>query len=800
MRLFITYLFALISISLNAQVLTIKDKLTRQAVTTAFIRVNDSVKAIPADGKGQIPLQGISQRSISIHSPGYKPLSLTLGEIREQQFLVFLEESHFSLDDVVISASRWNQSKREVPNKILTISKNEIIFQNPQTTADLLGQSGEVYIQKSQMSGGSPMIRGFATNRVLLTVDGVRMNTAIFRSGNLQNVIAMDALATENVEVLFGPGSVIYGSDAIGGVMNFNTLSANTSGTGEILFTGNAVSRYSTANSEKTAHVDFNIGLKKWAFATSVTYSDYGDLKMGSHGPAEYLRPEYSEVINGVDTRVNNGDPEKQVPTAFNQINVMEKIRFSPDENWNFNYGLHYSTSSDNPRYDNLLRYRSGNLRSSEWYYGPQKWLMNNLNVSHTQQRTLYDKMRIGLSHQFFEESRHDRNFGNNLRTNNIEKVNAFSLNGDFEKLLDKKNTITYGAEVIYNKVNSYGSRQDITDGSEANGAPRYPNNSNWGSYAAFLTYRHTASEKLNLQFGARYNHYTLNAEFNDEFYPFPFTEAKVNQGALTASAGIVYNPVLSWQFTANLATGFRSPNIDDIGKVFESTPGSVVVPNPALKSEYAYNGDVGISKTFSDRLKINVTGYYTYLQNALVRRDFTLNGSGTIIYDGEESQVQAIQNAAYAYVLGLQTGVEIKLPAGFEIDSRFNYQEGKEELDNGEKAPLRHAAPWFGTSHLTYTLSKFKADVYGVYSGKVSFANLAPSEREKAYMYATDSNGDPYTPSFFTLNFKALYQLSNNLMISAGVENITDKRYRPYSSGVVSSGRNFIVSLRASI
>ncbi|WP_407430605.1 TonB-dependent receptor plug domain-containing protein [Arcticibacter sp.] len=799
MRLFTTCLFALISLSLEAQVLTIKDKLTRQPVTTALIRVSNSEKAISADARGQVTIADIDRKSISIHSPGYRTLKLTGSQVAEQQFLVYLDESEFSLDDVVISASRWNQSKRDVPNKISTITKTEIVFQNPQTTADLLGQSGEVYIQKSQMSGGSPMIRGFATNRVLLTVDGVRMNNAIFRSGNLQNVISMDALATENVEVLFGPGSVMYGSDAIGGVMNFSTLSANNSGSGEVIFTGNALTRYSTANSEKTGHVDFNIGLKKWGFVTSVTYSDYGDLKMGSHGPAEYLRPEYAEVINGIDTRVTNGDPEKQVPTAFNQINLMEKIRFIPNENWTFNYGIHYSASSDNPRYDNLLRYRNGNLRSSEWYYGPQEWLMNNFSVTNTEQHRLYDNMRIGLSHQFFKESRHDRNFSNAFRTNNIEKVNAFALNIDFEKSIDEKNTITYGAEIIYNQVNSYGSRQNITDGTAENSVSRYPDDSSWGSYAAFITYKHKTSKKLHLQFGARYNHFKLDAEFNDDFLPFPFTNAQVNQGALTASAGLVYNPALSWQITTNLATGFRSPNIDDIGKVFESTPGSVVVPNPGLKSEYAYNIDAGVAKTFGDRVKIDATGYYTYLQDALVRRDFTLNGAGTIIYDGEESQVQAIQNAAYAYVFGVQAGVEIKLRAGFGLNSRFNYQKGKEELDNGDQAPLRHTAPWFGTSHLTYTWSKFKADIYAQYSGEVSFANLAPSEREKTYMYAIDADGNPYTPSFLTLNFKVLYQLTNNLMVNTGMENVTDRRYRPYSSGIVSAGRNLIISLRAS-
>src|SRR5690606_22275722 len=94
----------------------------------------------------------------------------------------------------------------------------------PQTAADMLAGSGEVFVQKSQLGGGSPMIRGFATNRLLYAVDGVRMNTAIFRAGNLQNVINLDPFATESVEVIFGPGSVMYGRDAIGGVMSFQTL------------------------------------------------------------------------------------------------------------------------------------------------------------------------------------------------------------------------------------------------------------------------------------------------------------------------------------------------------------------------------------------------------------------------------------------------------------------------------------------------------------------------------------------------------------------------------------------------
>jgi len=790
----------LLAASSQAQVLTIQDQVTHQPLQMVTILSKRPQLAAITDAKGQAAIAAFQEAdSIYIHYVGYQNEVYTYAQLRKKQFKLFLAESNISLDAIVISATRWQQEKRDVPNRILTISPKEIMLQNPQTAADLLGQSGEVFIQKSQLGGGSPMIRGFATNRVLLTVDGVRMNTSIFRSGNLQNVISLDPFAIERTEVLFGPGSVIYGSDAIAGVMSFYTISPQLSSDKKAQINGNAVGRWSSANAEKTGHFDISIGLKKWAFVTSATYTDFDDLKMGSNGPEEYLRPTYVETIYGLDEIVPNPDPLVQVPTGYNQFNLMQKIRFKPHVNWDINYGLHYSTTSDNPRYDRLIRQRGENLRSAEWYYGPQVWMMNNLSATHTAEKKAYDKLSLNLAQQFFKESRHDRDFENAIRFNRTEKVNAFSATLDLEKSLGEKHNLFYGAEVIYNKVNSTGKDEDISTGSIVPGPARYPDGAEWSSYAAFLTYRYKASEKLAIQTGARYNHFLLNAAFDNTFYAFPFTSANINAGALTGSAGVVYNPSPTLQLSTNLSTGFRSPNVDDVGKVFDSSPGSVVIPNPDLKSEYAYNVDVSVAKTFGDVLKVDATAFYTYLDDALVRRDFTLNGQDSINYAGELSQVQAMQNAAHANVWGVQAGAEVKLPAGFGLSGRFNYQKGEEELEDGSRAPLRHASPIFGATHFTYTRNRFKADVYAVYNGEVSNARLAPEEQEKDYMYAIDENGNPYSPSWTTLNFKALYQLTDYLMVNAGVENITDQRYRPYSSGIVAPGRNFILSLRAS-
>lgn len=653
-------------------------------------------------------------------------------------------------------------------------------------------------MQKSQQGGGSPMIRGFATNRLLYAIDGVRMNTAIFRGGNIQNVISLDPFATEQTEVVFGPGSVMYGSDAIGGVMSFQTLTPQFSATSKSKISGNAVSRFSSANNEKTGHFDVNVGWKNWATITSFSSNDFGDLRMGSHGPDEYLRPFYVQRQNGTDVVVTNSDPLVQKPTAYSQINLMQKVRFKPNEKWDFQYGLHFSETSSYSRYDRHIRYTNAGLpRYGEFNYGPQKWIMNNLNITHQSKTKLFDEMAFRFAYQFFEESRMSRNINNPNREIRTEKVHAYSINADFSKATTAKNNILYGVEYVFNDVISTGINQNIVAGTNQDGPSRYPQ-ATWQSLGVYLNNQYKVSDKTKIQTGLRYNVFILNADFDTTFYPFPFTSATINNGSLTGSAGFVFRPNNQWIISSNVATAFRSPNVDDVGKVFDSEPGSVVIPNPDLEAEYAYNLDLNIAKQIGKYVKIDFSTYYTLLDNALVRRDFTLNGASQIMYDGELSQVQAIQNAAKANVYGIQAGVEVKMPSGFRFSTDLNFQKGEEELDNGDKSPSRHAAPFFGVSRVGYANSKLDVEFNLQFSDEVAFDDLAEEEKGKKEIYAIDGNGNPYSPSWYTLNLKSMYKLNENFTLTAGIENITDQRYRPYSSGIVSPGKNFILALRA--
>ena len=802
----VIFLFAVLTGVFNngySQIITIKNKLTYQPVQGAVLINHNPWADVSSNKDGQADItifKGAAQ--IEIRSMGFKSITVGYDEMLSGGNTLFLEPVVFELKGTVVSATRWKQSSDNVPSRIASIQPEDIIFQNPQTAADMLGNTGEVYIQKSQQAGGSPMMRGFATNRLLYTVDGIRMNTAIYRSGNVQYVILLDPFVMESAEVAFGPGSVIYGSDAVGGVMSFQTLTPEFSYQKDPIIKGNAVARYSSVNNEKTAHFDVNVGWKKWAIVTSISHFNFGDLRMGSHGPDDYLKKYYVTTIDTVNMAVTNPDPQVQVPTGYSQINLLQKIKFKLNEKWNFQYGLYYSETSDYPRYDKLIELKNGAPKAAVWEYGPAKWMMNNVIATYINQHKLFDEMKIRLALQNNEESRIDRDFSGSKRyrlRNQKENVRAWSGNIDFIKSINKHH-VFYGIEYVYDDVKSIGTAHDIRNGDPIPVDDRYAQ-AKWSSYAAYINYQYQLSKPLTLQAGARYNQYDVVLDYS-RFALNSFLNLNtvtVTHGALVGNLGMIFKPQESWILSLNASTAFRAPNVDDLGKTVEVKDGRILIPNPDLQAEYAYNGEVNISKYFGDIFKFNVTGFYTYLDKALVRRPFKVNGQDSIFYDGDMVMVDAIQNAAYATAYGFQLGFDLQIANGLMLTQHLNYQTGVEETDDGQTSRTRHAPPTFGVTRITFSYQKLMMQLYSTYNAKLKYSDMSAEEIEKGWMYAKDADGNPYSPAWATLNFKVKYSVFANMELTAGLENITDVRYKPYASGLVAPGRNFFMAVKAS-
>lgn len=788
--LFIFFLFA---IKINAQEIKIISEKTAEIIEQVFITNQFQNKSCLTNEKGIFNIAEFSsQDTLYFQHASFQSLRLPFQYVKVQKF-VKMKPKEIRLNEIVISANKWEENIDEIPNKISKIDYKTIVFENPQTSADLLKNTAGVYIQKSQMGGGSPMIRGFAANSVLLMFDGIRMNNSIYRSGNLQNIITIDPFLLQDSEIIFGPGSIVYGSDALGGVIDFHSREIVLNDTNSI--EGQLNSRYSSYNDEKTAHIHVQINHEKWGSFTSFSHNSFADQIMGSIGPHEYERPFYAVRIDGEDKMIANSNPNKQVFTGYNQFNFMQKLKYKPNDKVNFDYIFYYTNSSDIPRYDRLIQMNNTVLKYASWYYGPQQWLVSSLIMNYSNKTILWDAFKLQANSQFYKESRHDRKFGDNTLNSRFEDLQILSLNADFNKKFTPDFFFFYGFEASHDKLESTAHKTNIVSQEQQRLSTRYPDGKNtYDNLAFYSAFRYKMSKKVDFSGGLRYSNISIYSDFiNKTFYPFDYDAIELDNDAITASLGFVYRSEKNTKINMNLSSGFRSPNIDDIAKVFDSEPGSVVVPNPNLKPEYVYNIDFGIKQDFIEqKLNIETILFYSYLDNAMVRGDFSLNGATQMMYDGQLSDIQAIINTGFAKIYGITAQSNWQISDFLRWNNGFNWISGYDNDGNS----IRHAPPIYGNSSLNLVFRKWQFRLEAFYNGEIAFEDLASIEADKPDLYAIDLNGNPYSPAWFILDFKSIYQLSQSFSIHLEMENLTDKRYRTYSSGVSAPGRGFRISL----
>jgi hemoglobin/transferrin/lactoferrin receptor protein len=815
------------------------------------------------DFDGKVVLKNMKYNYvINFHYIGYEDLRLEFFEIRNTGGIVRMQVQAITTQEIVVIGRR-DDIPENVPYHIQKVDKKDIALTNSQTAADALRDHGGVFIQKSQMGGGSPIVRGFEANRVLLVVDGVRLNNAIYRDGHLQNAITIDNSMLERIEVIYGPGSLMYGSDALGGVVHFRSKDpklhfANSEGKS---LEGNAYTRYSSANTEVTTHVDLNYGTDKWASLSSFSFTSFGDLRAGSNRPESFehfgQRQFYLERKNGIDQLILNAFVDTvgvnndtisyfdiQEGTGYSQWDMMQKVRFQPNDKLYFIANLQFSSSTDVPRYDQLTELTDINdpttLKFSEWNYGPQKRFMASLKTRILQRSRFYDKAMFIASFQKINEDRLKRKRDASATTFNIEDVQVYSLTGDFDKAIsqDERLQMTYGFDINHNTVDSRAGNKDKDNGFLYFTAPtRYPSGgSSLMSLGAYANTRWKSRDSiLNVDAGLRYSYVDLHSKFVDSIILWPQAYRDgigTSNGALTYGFGATMNTRNKFQIRVLAASAFRSPNVDDFGKI-RAKSNKTTIPNPDLKPEYSWTGELTIGKEFGKHTKeggtsfmISTTGFYTYLKDAMVRLDFANpDGSTTLFYNNEFYETLANMNAENASVYGFSGNVVLHLGKHFNLKSSINYTKGRQTFRTSSSegikvdtlVPFAHIPPLYGQTALTFANEKLTLSVVARYQGKktldeynindisINTDGTLDIDREgssdnldQGYYKIVDGEREYIgTLAWTTYNFYGSYKLSKKWTIDLAMENILDLHYRSFASGLSSPGRNIIGALR---
>lgn len=783
-----------------SQTIKVLNKETKQGVEQVFIYNKSQKITAISDSTGKVNISDFSKKdTLYFTHQGYSTFiiqKINIGNV------IYMKEQAITIEPFELIAEQDKEKALEYTATIDKIAPKTVRFNNPQTSADMLELSGSVYIQKSQMGGGSPIIRGFEANRVLLVVDGVRMNNAIYRSGHLQNAITIDNSIIENTEIIYGSNSVIYGSDAIGGVVHYQTKTPQFRTKTDTInnHSASTYARYSSANKERTFHFDFNLGFEKIASITSVTFSNFDDLTMGKVTDSDY--PEfgiikyYADRVGDRDTMMRKSDFSKQIGTGYSQTDILQKIAFKVSDKFKLTLNAQYSTSSDVPRYDQLTDFNdNGELSWSEWYYGPQNRILTSLNAEILTDNNFFNKVNILPHFQKIDEDRITRRFKSNSRTIREEDVTIGGVNIDFIKDNNNKSQWYYGLEAIHNIVESSAYAEDIVTGTISNASTRYPDNgSTLTSGGVYISFKNNFTENATYSLGARYSFNALNTNFKDTtFINLPFTQINNNNGAATGNIGIAYHPNEKFKLQSSFSTGYRSPNVDDVGKVFAKDD-YVMVPNDNVKPEISYNGELGLTKTFGDdeNLTINIVGYYTILKNAIVRDFYSLDDIDSLDYDGETLKIQTNINANEAVVYGTSFNFLAKLNKEFSVKSSFSYTVGE---NTTLSVPLAHIPPFYGRTDFIVHSDPLTVAVYAKYQGWKWIADYSPFGEDNEDQATV--NG---TPAWQTFNIRVSIEIGKSYTLQAALENMLDIHYRPFASGVSAPGRNFMLTFRADI
>lgn len=744
MRIFnvVILIFILLSsTSIIAQTVTgvVLDNSTQKSIMGVNIIKSNGIIGCSSDWNGRFEIDMSKGDTLQISHVGYKNI-LFIHDSNQNEIVIYLKQSSVMLNAIQVTVAKNKLPGYSQPVSISYLSDKNIRENVSRSMAEAMTTTAGVWVQKTNHGGGSPFIRGLTGNYTLLLVDGIRLNNSTFRYGPNQYFNTISPFSVNSVEVLRGAGSTLYGSDAIGGTININTISPSFENDKKIY--GSVAGQFMSHGMEKTGNIDLGGNLGKFAYILNGTIRDFGDLYAG----------------DGLGY---------ESPSGYSEKNFLFKglWQISDKQKLTLNYQL---VNQDTvPRYDKVVQ------ADYEYYnFTLQRRQLAYIRFDQELENSSFKNFQFTTSFQQSNEERDTRKSNSPINKNERDDVSTFGLNAQSNLFLFNKIESLLGVDFYYDWINS--SRK--LENSETNrdsifSRGLYPD----GSSSFTTAFYNSNLYQLNMwsfQLGWRYNY--ISNEANDSMF-----------GDLNlATSSLIWNGSINYKFNRNrlyvaVNTGFRAPNINDISSLGDFDYG-VEVPASNLKSEKSTNIEFGY-KFAANTFSLNVAWYYTKIEDLIDRVQFSINGDSLI----NGSRVYTKANVGEAFVTGLEMNFEAEINDDFSIIGNLTYTYGQNVTKD---EPFRRIPPLFGD--ISFRFSKY--GYYGIMQALVAGKQdrLSSGDLDD---YRISEGG---TPGWFLLNIKIGYNWKL-IGVKFAFNNLFDEPYRMHGSGMDEYGRHAAGSIR---
>ncbi|HQS24881.1 MAG: hypothetical protein B7Y11_07580 [Sphingobacteriia bacterium 24-36-13] len=649
-------------------------------------------------------------------------------------FLYAQTDTAILLKEVSVTATRKNQLSLLSPYSVSKLSLQNIDqFQSRTTPEALIGNAG-VFVQKTNHGGGSPFVRSLTGNQNLLMIDGIRLNNATYRYGPNQYFNTIDLFSVESIEVARGTGSVQYGSDAMGGVVQVFTKSLAF--TNKPKWSGNFIGRLLSNDAEYTGRGELGYSSAKMTFQIGYTARKFGDLPGG----------------DSIGIQQPSGYKENAIDLKFK---------------WKLNSQWLLTAAHQQLRQSNVPLYHRVALENFAYYqFDPQERQLSYLKMEGKFSSPILSTISFTASSQLNKEKRTYFRNGNTNRFIEEDQVKTIGLTTDVFSVINKNWSANSGIEFYSDKVNSSKQQIAIASGTILNQRGLYPNGARMQNLSLYSLH-HLALGKFNLEAGVRYNALQIEVD-----------TALVKPSSFVMNAALLYQLNKNQSIYASYSTGYRAPNIDDMG-----TLGLVdfryEVPAYGLEPEKSYNTEIGY-KVQTKSVKFAIAFYYMHLTNIINRVQVPGQQIGGY-------NVYIKENNQESYIKGIEYDLQFTIAKNLFISSNGSYSFGQ-NTSRGE--PMRRIPPMNGRTFLEWKPSKLQYTLEYIYASKQS--RLAQGDK--------DDNRIPIggTPGFGVMNIHVATGLWG-IKMRTGIANIFNADYRMHGSGINGMGRNLYISAQFS-